>query len=412
MYSIDRARAGLVLLLIVSVLSACSNPPVRTPPASQATTQTASPEPASTSSTSPTGTPRPTPAADVAKLFVNRIAKDGLRGRGPISGIVTLGSLEVPVSGEIQLDGKDSVLTFTMDVPGGRHQTTSRVTAGGKTYESVDDGPWFEKKAVKGAAKPDTISSALGVAIMDVRDRGMVTKHGQPLHHLTPTGVTLTSADLGIPGPGASSTPATIEFFARDDGSLAVLSMGFAGTMEVEGSQIAVSMTIDFAFEEGAIPSVEAPTDLWVRLESKRLGYSIGYPKGWTAIKGKGDQPDVMGESDHEFTAVMRERQPKAAADDLAAYARAFIRATQDSSDSDPTADDPITLLGAPARRIEFELPMDVSDPDSDRLATVYTLLIRGRNGYWIGAFGPVEMRAEVVAFHDRQAATFQLLDD
>lgn len=410
MFFMTRTRVVPAFIALTALLSACSAPAGAGPSADTATPG----EVAGPSAVAPTASPTPTPVPDVAKLFAAKIVTAGPIGGGPISGLMTIGALEAPIAGTMALDGQDSSLELVIAMPGGPTLRNAQITKSGRTYVSANGGPWFDTTGDETSSDPNAFAQALGAAAVTAEDRGVVTKLGQQLHHLVPSSTTaITGAHLGMTDAAMKDAVGTLDFYARDDGSLAVLSFGLDWTIDAQGTPVEASMDIDFEFGTGPATTVAAPDDLWVRFVSDRLGYSIGHPDDWTVIEGEtAEAADVVGVAEDQYSVIMKERRPKADSGDLDAYASAFLDAQEAAYGIKPETDDTVTILGEPARRLTYHELVDPTDANGGTVFTVYTLLIRGRDAYWIAFVGPTGAEDDVLTFHTAQTGTFELVKD
>ncbi len=392
-----RTRAGSLLPIILAALLAagCGGSPA----ASAAPAPTATTGPTVAVTPAPTASPSPTPVADVSKLFTARMIDPQFEGAGRISGSMTIGNLEGSIAGTMQIDGKDSTSEMMIDIPNVFSSTSASIEHNGDEYTSTDGGPWFKTED----PTADTgLAGTIGVAALTARDSGIVTVQGQQLHHMVPGNAgTITAADLGMTDPSMADAKGTLDFYARDDGSLAVMSVSLEWAVDSGGTPVPASMTMDFAFDEDPTVTIAPPDEIWARFASKQHGYSIGYPADWQLSKAENaDEPDVFGYSSTQFSIGLRERQPKAASDRLDAYVRAFLDATPNK----PEVSEATTAAGEDAWRVAYH-----DTVNGEELYFVFTLLIEGRNGYTVAFVGPKGYESDIVAFHESQLTTLEV---
>ena len=391
-----RASTLIALALTATLVAACG---AATP--SPAATAVASPRTPPVSSPTPTSRPSSTPVADVSGPFARKLLDPAFAGAGEITGTMKIGTLDGAIGGSMAITGADSTMNLRVDFPGVYSASTATVSTGGRTFKSADGGPWFEDLSDAAGANP--MRAALTGAALRVEDRGIVTRLGRRLHHLVPAGTVLTAADLGL-GDSIAKGQATIEFFARDDGGLAILAVGVTGEMDTPGGPVDASMTMDFALDGPAPDTIEAPDSVWTTFTSKRQRYSIGVPSGWTSVRGKGKGAiDVFGVSTIEFSAVALERQPKEAAN-LDSYVKAFIAAERQTTGHRPETNQETTILGKPARQLTYHETID-----GKAAFLVVSLLIRGRDAYQILTVGPKGSEDAIEELHATQVGTFTL---
>lgn len=392
-----RARAGSLLSILVAALlvAGCGGSPA----ASAAPAPTATPGQTVAVTPPPTASPSPTPVADVSKLFTARIIDPQFEGAGQISGTMTVGDLEGSIGGTMQMKGKDSTSEMTIDIPNVINSTTATINHDGSEYTSTDGGPWFETE--NPAANPG-LAGTIGVAALTARDAGIVTVQGQQLHHMVPGNAgTITAADLGMTDPSMADAKGTLDFYARDDGSLAVMSVGLEWTVDSGGTPVPAAMTIDFAFDENPTVSIAPPDEIWAKYTSKQHAYTIGYPADWDLVKAESDEEmDLFAYSSTQFAGGMRERQPKAASDRLDAYVRAFLEATPNK----PEVNEATSVGGEDAWRIAYHDTIS-----GEELYFVFTLLIEARDGYQVVFVGPKGYESDIVAFHEVQLGTLEI---
>jgi hypothetical protein len=345
-------------------------------------------------------TPSPAPTVDVAAAFGRKLVA-GLHGTGTISGAVSVGTLEFPVTGSIAVAGQDSKTTVVVQVAG-QPQASSNLSVAGKRYTSTQDGPWFENTSPVNTS----FTSAFTNAAATVVDMGVETKLGRSLHHLVPKGGSgITGEQLGMTDESMRDAAGDLEFYAQEDGTLAVLSMALAWTQKSAGADLPAKMQLDLSFDSVTDPTIAPPDDVWKRYTSDRYHYSIGYPDVWTVFKDIGEA-DVIGSSATEFSFVLLEVQPKPLTDDLQSYVDAWTKATRQSYKKLKfTVDESITVGGQPAHRFAYHDRIQGND-----VYSVFTLLIRGRDGYQIGLIGPKGQEAAVVSLNTLQAETFKYL--
>jgi hypothetical protein len=402
-------RRGIQVLAMATaiLLSACSAAPGAPGAAQPSAGPTAAPPSAAPASpaasaaavAAPATAAPGTPAPDVAALFARQMASSQLALTGELSGSMALGNLTGDITGAMATQGADSAMTMTITIPDVLETSSYQITVGGHRYESKDGGPFFE---VAPASDDGKFSATLAAAALAAEDRGIETRNGQQLHHLVPsTGSSVTAADLGMTDPAMADASGAIDFYARDDGSLAVLAVALSWTMASGGQTIPASMALDFSFRPGDIAVIGRPDTVWSMFTSKQHGYSIGYPEDMQLIASrKAANPDVFGYSPTQLATVMRERQPKAAAGNLGAYTRAFIAATPCKLEVNEKA----FLAGRQARVLACHEKIN-----GEKLYFVWTLLIEGRSAYQIGSVGPAGSEDDVRAFNEAQVSTFTL---
>ncbi|MFH0750653.1 MAG: hypothetical protein ABIG85_07625 [Chloroflexota bacterium] len=237
------------------------------------------PTPVPTAAPTAAPTPTPTPAAvDVAKEFLAQVLA-ARTGSLALAGTATSGSTEASLSGTLGFSGKDSVTSLTFD-DGGARRTQETVRIGTRKWTREDQGPWIldpkPVDAAKGLAAFLTTLSAL-------EDRGVETKGSRQLHHLVPPAGTTVSPDaLGL-DPTIKDPIVAIDFWAADDGTPEVWTIGISWNQPAGATMIPVELVMDIDLSGlGRPATVAAPEDAWERFVSERFGYSMAHPPGWT----------------------------------------------------------------------------------------------------------------------------------
>jgi hypothetical protein len=244
-----------------------------------------------TPTSAPTPTPAPTPTAaptpvDVAGEVLARLlaARTGVLA---LSGMMTVGGVDVPISGSIAIAGSDSQSTTTLELPGGR-QTTGSIRVGTAKWSRSGDGPWVADPEPADRSKS---LSAFLETLTSLEDRGVATKAGRALHRLAPpASVTISPDALGFTDPGILDPTITMEFWAEDDGTPAFWSFAISWNQASGATSIPVALAMDLDLSGlGRTATVEAPEDPWEQFTSARFGYSMAHPPGWTVS----EQEDV-----------------------------------------------------------------------------------------------------------------------
>jgi hypothetical protein len=256
-----------------------------------------------------------------------------------ITGQATVAATTLDISGSFTVRGADSHTILKV-----ASKTDETLTVSGVTYERRN-GLWFVKPAATGA------SSGLGSAFqraLDVRDAGIVTRDGRPLHHLVSNGPALPLSAMGMAGEGTLA----IDFYVDDDGTLRVMAMDVDGTPA--GSTTPMTMTIEFAFSRiGGPVVVGQPPHVWSTFKSKRFGYSVAYPADWDPEQSpKKSEPDAFYSADESGYFVYRYATGGTS---LNAITSAYIRTTKRTGTKVAfTSNDPATVDGSKARRLEW----------------------------------------------------------
>ena len=221
-------RAGSTVAVLLLVAACGSAAPSTSPPPSATTAPAASATPAATPAAS--ATPSPTPvAADVSEPFLAIISDPAYAADADVSGTMAIGGVEGTVSGGVSFSGPDSASSLTISIAG-QEQTNESIDLGDDAWERESPGPWL-------AVKPSTSPMAAYLdGLTSVVDLGVVDLDGTSLHHLQPAdGGVLSPAALGFDVAGAKDVAITIDFYATDDGTPAVIAVGGAWTQASDG---------------------------------------------------------------------------------------------------------------------------------------------------------------------------------
>ena len=349
------AVAGLVLVTTVAACGSSASPNAGTPgastPAASQPVASAQPSASSATSSAPTtsgstgeigsggsATASP-PAVDAAKAFLSSMQRGDFTAEATITGQATVAATTLDVSGSFTVRGADSHTILKV-----ASKTDETLTVSGVTYERRN-GLWFVKPAATGA------SSGPGSAfhrVLDVRDAGIVTRDGRPLHHLVSNGPALPLSAMGMAGEGTL----TIDFDVEDDGTLRVMAMHVDGTPA--GSTTPMTMTIEFAFSRiGGPVVVEQPPEVWTTFKSKRYGYSVAYPADWDLKQSaRKAEPDAIYSADESGFFVYRYATGGSS---LNAITSTYVRNTKRTETKVAfTSNAPASIDGSKARRLEW----------------------------------------------------------
>ncbi len=267
--STRRLGAGAPVLAALAVLfvSACGS---NTPPPPSVAAPSPSPSPAASPS------PSPTPV-DASQAFLSKI-KGPFSGKATITGELKVSGGTFPVTGTADVRGSDSHTAITIAIPG---QTTTQEsqTVSGLSFVKTGNGPWFTAPA------KDSTNSGLSSSFQTlsaIKDVGIETRNGQQLHHLKPSAGSLPAAALGLTSPTISNATGTMEFYAKEDGTLVVLAIAASWTQIAGATSVPASMTIDFNFScVSCTVSVITPSPVFKQYTSKINHYTVAVPDDW-----------------------------------------------------------------------------------------------------------------------------------
>ena len=283
-----RRRAGL-LAAIAIVVAGCgstnpesanpSSAPTSAPPSASAT---ASPSPSATPSPSPSATP--SPSTDVGAALVKRLSGFAFFAKSTIAGELDVASARYGITGTYEGAGTANHTVLLVQTPGGQADETIYVS--GTTYHRTGSGPWYIRPLT---LKAQDLGSFLKT-ITTIQDGGVESKNGQQLHHLTvPAGTSVPPALLGQTDPSISGPGGSIEFWAKDDGSPAVMAAVATWKQKVAGVLSDVTMSMEFTFTDvGTSFTIAEPAEVWTTYASKSHHLVFGYPVDWDLFKAKG----------------------------------------------------------------------------------------------------------------------------
>jgi hypothetical protein len=269
-----RPLAAVTILLAILV-AACGGTTVPSPAGSTTPIDTPA---------APAATPVPS-AADVSAAFFKSITSPDFMAVEKITGTVMVGANKGVLSGSGVMSGKDSSDTLTIKT-GATSQVLSTISIGDLTWTRQDPGPWL---VAPKPAKPTKDFGDFLRGIASFTDLGIETRDGRRFHHLQPGGGNAIPADtVGFgTGTGAQDAAFTVDFYATDDGTPAIVEM--AGTWTIVSGDVDVPASLKFddtLSGVGTPQTVTPPDDVWVRYSSK-LGYTMAHPAGWKVTTGK-----------------------------------------------------------------------------------------------------------------------------
>ena len=317
----------------------------------------------------------PKPASDVAALF--RKTMDGrFSADATIAGKITLGSMTFTCDGSATFDGPDSHQVLTIAGATGSDRTET-LSSGGVKYTKRGE-VWFEDAKTNTSSGPGSdFSSALRSAL-DVVDRGVETKSGRSLHHLTSRrGTPIPMAAVGMADPAGDGT-LTIEFYVEDDGTPVIMAMAAAWTAVDGSSRTPARMTLEITFSNvGGRVVIERPAQVWTTYTSKRFGYRVSYPADWETEPSTGSkEPDVLLSADDSGLAVYRAATRGYSLNQMTSgYIDALKRSRTKAKVTSNTA---TTIDGLRARRLEW-----TNVYKGDRTWNIEVVVVRGKWAYY-----------------------------
>lgn len=304
---------------------------------------------------SPTAAPTPSPsAADVAAVFIEQLTGPSFNATAKIDGTMTVGPVDGTITGDGVVSGANSSMTLAIDAEVFK-QTTESIRVGGTSWSRKDDGPWLEDPAKPAGSSNNSLGEMLQTT-KSVTDVGVEARGGRQLHHLRPSGGNAIPPSMfGVDPATAKDAKFTIDFYATDDGTPAVVAI--AGTWTSQGSggaSLPTEMAFDITLDEVGEPQViNPPEDVWVRYTSKALGYTMAHPADWTVESKKGQDTYLLNDQGYVYVATTpyKGSTAKFVTDLKASYKKPF--------QGDPTTEAPTRLGGQPAVRLVYDYTND-----------------------------------------------------
>jgi hypothetical protein len=341
------ARGLTVSAIVVVLVAACGGATASSTPAPSAAPSVA---PAT-----PVPTPSPTPA-DVSAAFVQAVSAPDLKAEATLTGTVTISGLEGTITGDAVRSGDASQSSNTIAI-GGTKQTTESIEegpsspGGAGSWTKHDDGPWVVQEV---STQPDLFETIAGLS--GIEDVGIVVKDGKPLHHLRPkAGTEISPGALGFDVEGAKDPAFTMDFYATDDGTPAVIAINGSWTQASGDTDVPVDVDVEYALSEPSTPpSIVPPTQPWILNTSKALGYEMAHPEPWTVESAKGQDAYLLDGQPFVFVAP----QKVDASMTVAKFADALKKVYKPKFGK-PTTEAATRLGGQVGKRLIFEFTND-----------------------------------------------------
>ncbi len=145
----------------------------------------------------------------------------------------------------------------------------------------------------------------------------------------------------------------SIDFYAEDDGTPAIMTMTMNWTQTVGGQPTPAAMSLDMAFRDIGKPvSIEAPEDVWTPVVSKRFGYSAAHPGDWTLTQAKTE--DEYGPAGQSFVYVAPQ---KVGSTTLKDFRNSLVSSYKSQLGvAKPESESKATLGGQPALLLAYQL--------------------------------------------------------
>jgi len=342
-------------------------------------------------------TPSPTPI-DVGAAFVEQMSARDFSAAATISGTLTVGPLEGTIDGEAAFSGGDSSMTMSITAGTTFKQETETISIGDASWSRQAPGPWLENPPAS-ASKP-SLGEFLG-ALSSVTVVGIETRNGKQVHHLRmSSGSDVPCASIGFDSETAKDATCTMDFYATDTGTPAVLAVTGEWTQVSGGVEVPTKMTFDIAFSDvGKSQTITEPTDVWVRYTSANLPYSMAHPADWTVKSTKTEDTYLLNGQGYVYVGVTPFTGSTAKFVDAlkASYKKPF--------GGDPVSQTATTLGGVPAVRLIYQFTNDAAQ-DVTVADDVVSRDGTGWEVYLATGGGP-----EDVGVFDQFVATFQFAE-
>ena len=349
---------------------------------------------------SPTAAPTPSPSAvDVAAVFVEHLSGPTFSATATIDGTMSVGPVDGTITGEGVVSGDNSSMTLSIDA-GAFKQTTESIHVGDTTWSRQDPGPWLEDPP-KPAGSSGTSLADVFRSATTLTDAGVETRAGQQLHHLrSSSGNEVPPGVFGLDSEGVKDATFTVDFYAKDDGTPAVMAITGKWTQVSGDTSLPAEMAFDMTFDDVGEPQViNPPEDVWVRYTSKALGYTMAHPPDWTVESKKNQDTYLLNDQGYVYVAVTpyKGSTAKFAADLKASYKKPFK--------GDPSSEAPTRLGGQPAIRLIYDYANDqnqdvtIADDVISRDGTGWEVFLATAGGH------------EDIEVFDQFVATFQFTE-
>jgi hypothetical protein len=322
------------------------------------------------------------------------ISSPDFTARAAFAGTLTIGAVDGQIAGDGAFSGADSRLSQTITA-GTFKQETESVTVNGTSWSRKSPGPWLEDP--KKPASSNSLSEILRT-LVGVTDLGLETRGGKPLHHLQMAGGgAVPAAAIGIDAPTAKNGKATLDFYATEDGSPAVMAISGSWTQVSGTVEVPCTMAFDITFSAVGTPqTIDPPTDVWERYTSKNLGYTMAHPSDWTVQTTKKEDTYVLNDQGYVYVA----KTPFSGTQ--AKFVAALKASYKTQLGVAPASETASTLGGEPAVRLIYEYTNDsgqdvtIADDVISRKGTGWEVFIATGGG------------TEDIDVFDQFVATFQ----
>jgi hypothetical protein len=279
---------------------------------------------------------------------------------------------------------------------GGIKQDTETVTVGSSSWSRAAPGPWLEDPAKPDGSKDSSVGEMLR-SVISVVDLGVESRGGRQLHHLrSSSGNAISGAAVGFGSATTKDGKFTLDFYAADDGTPAIMAIAGTWTQVSGGVDVPSSMSFDIAFDDIGDPQViEPPDDVWVRSTSKTLGYTMAHPADWIVESAKDLDTYMLNGQGYVYVATQPYKGSTATfAAELKADQKTQLKA-------DPESETPTTLGGVPAVRLTYAITSENGQP----ITFVDDVVSRDGTGWEV--YLVVDAGPEAIDTFDTFVATF-----
>jgi hypothetical protein len=349
-----------------------------------------------TTAPAPTAAPTPSPTPiDVSAAFVKQIVNPTFSATAKISGSLTVGPIEGSIAGTAAFSGPDSSQAMSITA-GTFKQDTESVHIGATSWSRKAPGPWLEDTAKPAGSKDSSLSEVLK-SIISVEDLGLETRGGKQLHHLrSSSGNEIPPAVFGIDTATSKDAKFTLDFYAADDGTPAIMAIAGTWTQASGAIEVPTTMAFDIAFGDiGKPQTIDPPEDVWVRYTSKTHGYTMAHPADWTVEATKDEDAYLLDGQGYVYVGVtpFKGSTAKFVTELKSTYKKPFK--------GDPASETPTILGGEAAVRLIYQFTND-----SDQAVTIADDVV-ARDGTGWEVYLATAGGTEDIAAFDQFVATF-----
>ncbi len=239
-------------------------------------------------------------------------------------------------------------------------------------------------------------------ALSGIEDVGVVTKDGKPLHHLQAKGGNEISPEaLGFDVEGATDPSFTLDLYATEDGTPAIIAVNGSWSQDNDGTPVPVDIDVEYVLSEPtASQSIVPPLDPWTLFTSKPFKYEMAHPAEWTVESAKNQDAYLLDGQPYVYVAP----EPKAGSMTTAQFATA-LKKTYKAQFGAPTSEADTRLGGQPAKRMIFEF----KNESGQDVTLVDDVTVRDGTGWEV--FVATTGGREDIPIFDQFVSTFRFTD-